>query len=97
MNSKYNQILEMEKVNDNHIYLFLNDEDTEWIAYGKSALNLQNIVPELINEDVNALVWTECFQLFRVTITCEDSEACGLFTMCTLLGDDYIELTIPQI
>lgn len=96
MNVNFGQILELESVNSNHIHLFLNDAGTEWVAYGKSALNLQNLAPGLVNEEIYETFWKECFQLFRVTIDCEVSEACGLFTLCTLLGDDHVELTIPQ-
>lgn len=95
MNAKFNRILDIETMNANCIHLFLNDEGTAWMAYEKSASNLQYLIPELKGEEVLINIPNGYTKLFQVIIKSGVAERYKLPLICTLLGDDYIELTIP--
>lgn len=96
MNAKFKNIIAIETRNMNHIHLFLNDDGTAWMAYGKSAVNLQILIPELKGEEALISIADGYTQLFHVKINSEIAQHYNLPTMCTLLGDDYIELTMPK-
>lgn len=96
MDAKFCRILELENVNKSRIHLFRSEVDTVWVAYGKSDLNLERLVPRLERTETDLFLGDGCAQLFQVSIHCEAPEVYELLALCTLVGDDYMELTIPQ-
>lgn len=96
MNSHLEQILKLESVNANRIHLFLMPGSEKWLAYEQSALNLLKIVPEVEETMVNEVFADDEIMLRRVSLSLELTERYSLPYLCTLLGDDYIELALDS-
>lgn len=90
------QILQLESQNENCVYLFPQLCDDEWKAYEQSAINLQDFLPE-VKETFAEEIFPEAeLKLRYVIINLELTIRYVLPQYCTLLGDEYIELTLPK-
>lgn len=95
MDTRLEQILLLESVNTDRIHLFLLPSE-EWAAYEQSAVNLQALVPE-VRETLNEETFPEEeIWLRRVLLSEELTLKYSLPLLCTLLDDDYIELSPQQ-
>lgn len=97
MDGRLEHILQKESLNTDRIHLFPLLPGNEWAAYEQSAVNLQSLVPE-----VSATLTEEVFpeseiRLRRVSINDELVEKYELPFLCTILGDDYIELSLKAV
>lgn len=90
------QILRLESENIHHIYLFPSSGNGFWDAYEQSAVNLQRLVPEVRGSVVKAVFGNCGLWLRRVRLTEALAVKYSLPLYCTLLGDDYAELTPPS-
>lgn len=97
MDSYLEQILKLESVNANRIHLFFIPSTEKWLAYEQSAMSLLKIVPEVEETLVDEVFADYEIVLRRVSLSFELTERYSLPHLCTLLGDDYIELTLEPL
>lgn len=93
MDTHIKDILQKESDNTDRIYLFTQPSGEGWDAYGQSAVNLQSLVPEVaatLTEEIFPEIKT---RLQHVSINYELTEKYELPLLCTLLGNDFIELS----
>lgn len=93
MDTHLKDILQKESDNTDRIYLFTKSSGEGWDAYEQSAINLQSLVPEVaetFTEEVFPEIET---RLQRVSINYELTEKYELPLLCTLIGNDFIELS----
>ncbi|RHR68513.1 hypothetical protein DWW69_19880 [Bacteroides sp. AF16-49] len=93
MSPHLERILRLESANTNLVHLFRLPSGDSWVAYEQSAVNLQSIIPGLketmAKEDFpEADIW-----LHRVVVDDTLIYKYSLPLMCTLVGDDYLELS----
>lgn len=65
----------------------------EWFAYGQSAVNLRSLVPEVADSFTEEVFPELEIRLKRISINYVLTEKYELPFLCTLLGDDYAELS----
>lgn len=96
MEKSLEQILRFESENIHHIYLFSSPDGCFWDAYEQSAVNIQQIIPE-VRGAVEKMVFKQVgLWLRHVRINEALVLKYSLPLYCTLLGDDYAELTLPD-
>ena len=93
MSPHLERILRLESANPNLVHLFRLPSGDSWAAYEQSAVNLQSILPgveeTMMKEDFpEADIW-----LHRVVVDDTLIYKYSLPLMCTLVGDDYLELS----
>lgn len=86
------RILIKEVDNTDRIHMFYSETADRWAAFQQSALNLAEIIPELVGTTTNQLFVDGEVKLTCIIINSEYMELHGLPFHCTLLGDDYMEL-----
>ena len=86
------RILTKEVDNIDRIHLFYSATADRWATFQQSALNLAEIIPELVGTTTNQLFVDGEVKLTCIMINREMMEFHGLPFYCTLLGDDYMEL-----
>lgn len=97
MNPRLEHILRKESDNVDRIYLFPQPSGEEWFAYGQSAVNLRSLVPEVADRFTEEVFPELEIRLERVSINYILTEKYELPFLCTLLGDDYIELSPKEV
>lgn len=93
MSPPLERILLLESANTDLVHLFRLPSGDSWAAYEQSAVNLQSILPgveeTMMKEDFpEADIW-----LHRVVLDDTLIYKYSLPLMCTLVGDDYLELS----
>lgn len=96
MNTYLENILIQEAANTDSIHLHYDAAQEQWIAYGQSALNLAQLIPELGCTLTEELFADNEIRLYRLTVNHEQTERYGLPFFCTLLGDDYARLQMAS-
>lgn len=97
MNTSLENILVLEAANNDCIHLFYDAAQEHWVAYGQSALNLVQLVPELESELTEELFPDDEILLYRLTVNHEQTERYGLPFYCTLISDYYIRLQVASV
>ena len=90
------QILCLESENIYHVYLLPSSGNGFWDVYEQSVVNLQHLVPEVRGSVVKAVFGESGLWLRRVRLTEALVAKYSLLLYCTLLGDDYVKLTLPS-
>lgn len=97
MDSYLNLVLQLESQNTNCIYLFFQQCNEKWKVYEQSAVNLQKLLPELEMECMEEVFPEAELKLNYVSLSFELLNKYSLPQYCTLLGDDYMKLSIPEL
>ena len=93
MSPPLERILLLESANTDLVHLFRLPSGDSWAAYEQSAVNLQSIIPGL-EETMMKEVFPEAdIWLHRVVVDEALIYKYSLPLMCTLAGDDYLELS----
>lgn len=93
MSPHLERILRLESVNTNLVHLFRLPSGESWAAYEQSAVNLQSIIPG-VKETMMKETFPEAdIWLHRVVLDDTLIYKYSLPLMCTLVGDDYLELS----
>lgn len=82
------EILMKEAENTGDIHLYFQPESCEWFAYGRSADNLQILVPEIEKTRIDEQFPEVEMHLPRVSINFEQTERYNLAAHCQLIGDN---------
>lgn len=92
MDTQLEELLMQEACNTDHIYLHYCLESGYWVAYERSALNLLTLIPQLLYGKEHFC--EEEMYLHYAFLNSEEMERYQLPCYCTLLGDEYMELTL---
>ena len=90
------EILMKEAENTGDIHLYFQPESCEWFAYGRSADNLQILVPEIEKTRIDEQFPEVEMHLPRVSINFEQTERYNLAAHCQLIGDNYAQLGMEK-
>lgn len=90
------QTLCLESENIYHVYLLPSSGNGFWDVYEQSAVNLQHLVPEVRGPVMKAVFGESGLWFRRVRLTEALVAKYSLLLYCTLLGDNYVKLTLPS-
>lgn len=96
MDIQLEKIIENEAMNTDRIHLYYYPESDHWKAYGQSAANLVRLVPELAATLFEELFSVASISLNCITVDMEQTERYRLPDYCTLMDDNYIELSLDK-
>lgn len=93
MSPPLERLLRLESVNTDLVHLFRLPSGESWAAYEQSAVNLQLLIPG-VKDTMTKEVFPEAdIWLYRVVVDEALIYKYSLPLMCTLAGDDYLELS----
>ena len=90
------EILMKEAENTGDIHLYFQPESCEWFAYGRSADNLQILVPEIEKTRIDEQFPEVEMHLPRVSINFEQTERYNLAALCQIIVYNYAMLGLDK-